>query len=396
LVRLAGGLHDYQDCNSDPRDGCEDTNRWCQLGLAENNGPRKTQNDKCSKAALYYCSGLGFDVQDAPCSDPANGLFLDFPAPSRSAMDCWDLYTKNNTYKTNTTNFAPYCDRDASHLDTRGDCVFECQTNYANCDQLATNGCEADIRTDTTCDTLCVDCIALSGIDRTIVPKCVPDPSRVGNHYRCNFTCPGAPSAIINCDDADRRWENGCEVATNSDIDYAGVFMNEGDSMDCSVMQIEARKNPELFRHHLHIDLTKAVPTTLGRKLPPGTIFCDNNLADPTLSGGTPGKCFFMCIDGFDNTDRVSANGCEGIKTPYYIDSAVTNDLIFGGYWIGDPHVEAYLDFLCTASLLPAYSNFITFPANVCDFNSRTNTGAYARASLGAGATAVLKSPLWY
>jgi hypothetical protein len=187
---------------------------------------------------------------------------------------------------------------------------------------------------------------------------------------------------LVNCADRDGLWENGCELATNKDYDYDGVFMNEGDVMDCSVMEAEAVKNPELFRHHLHIDLTKAVPTVLSRNLPAGSIFCDNSLADPTLVG----KCFFMCIDGFANVDRTAFNGCEGRSSTYatYWDDQVADGedtyngaYHFGGYLIGDPHVEEYFYFLEGIYTDTDYTDFLTFTWNVDGYKLRENSDFY-------------------
>jgi len=400
LRREAGGLHDFQDCNNDPRDGCEDTSRWCQVGKAATQGPRSTQSDKCSKAMIYYCGSKstaippGFDNWEAPCKNPVTGLYLDFPAPPRSAVECWSLYENSTIYHVNITNFAPYCDRNASHLETRGDCVFECAAPFADCNGLASDGCEANITQDQHCDDACVDCEALSGVDTATPPACVKDISRAG-HYLCNFTCAGTRALPVNCMDFDDKWENGCEVATNKDFDREGVFMNEQGAMDCSIMQDEARKNPELFRHHLHIDLTKIVPTTLssGRSLPAGTIFCDNGLSLLTATDSSAaGKCFFMCIDGFVNADRESYNGCEGISSPYYVHPLTFGTPKgyggYGGYWIGDPHVEDFLAFFCTASKDLTYNSVVTFPDNTCQWNTRTS----ALSTLPAG----LAIPLWY
>jgi len=277
-----------------------------------------------------------------------------------------------------TTNFEPYCQRDVTDLVNRGDCVFECVTNYADCNQDPLDGCEALISGDSTCSSHCIECLTLSGIDRTITPTCIVDPATPGD-YKCNFTCPGTITTQVNCADADGKWETGCEVATNQDRDDEGVFMNEGVFMDCSIMEAEAVKNPWMFRHHLHIDLTKPVPTNLGatKNLPAGSIFCNNNMADPTLTGGLNGKCFFMCIDGFENVDRNAYNGCEDVNQTGGIYGYYTNVaqqlIIYGGYWIGDPHVEKYLKFLTDASVDPAFNLFITFPYNVDQFNYRNS-----------------------
>jgi hypothetical protein len=347
---------------------------------------------------LYYCSDKGFDIHEAPCADPVTGLFISFGLRQEvSAVECWDLWTDPDAFNVDTSSFAPYCDRNASHINTRGDCVFQCKAKFENCNGRAEDGCEANITQDQNCDNACVDCVALSGVERTIPPKCIVDASRPG-HYKCNYTCPGTAQNPVNCVDQDGKWENGCEVATNGDIDYAGVFMNENDNMDCSIMQAEARKNPWLFRHHLHIDLTKPVPTTIGRNLPAGSIFCDNNLAATSVSGGVNGKCIFMCIDGFINANRRSWDGCEGIANPHwaypvnsgYDGTAVptSNDeksrclvnpasppyhcYLYGGFWIGDPHVEQYMFFLGGASTDVQYTRYITFPTGVLAFNDRT------------------------
>jgi hypothetical protein len=402
LTRAAGGLHDYQDCNDDPRDGCEETKRWCYVGLSASGNSRGTQSDKCSKATKYFCDARGFDSLGNPCADVSTGLYIVFPAPSRSDVDCYDLYTTPASYHVNITapNAIPYCDRNVSHIDTRGDCVFVCDKNYADCDNSAANGCEADIRTDTTCDEECVDCTLLSGAERIVVPNCIVDTSKVGqNRYRCNYTCAAGSSGLtIGCNDTDGRWENGCEVATNGDVDKAGIFMNavgsvDNTAMDCSIMELEAIKNPELFRHHLHIDLTKRVPTLFpGRFLPPGSIVCNNAIVDGTVLAGTAaqvnGKCAFMCIDGFANSDRESWNGCEGVAATAY-------KYTYGGYWIGDPLVERYLEFLCLKSVDPAYKVEITFPYNPCDFPNRF-TNALFTSPTPTPAPYTTIYPLWY
>jgi hypothetical protein len=308
-------------------------------------------------------------MNDAPCADVVTDLFLDFPAPFRAAVECWDLVVNADVWNIDTTVFEPFCDRDVTHLETRGDCIYQCKAGWQECDGDPLNGCESDISEDATCSTQCLECLTLSGIDRTVLPNCIADAANPGD-YKCNFTCPGTVDTTVNCADGDGRWETGCEVATNQDRDVEGLFMNEGVAMDCAIMEAEAVKNPELFRHHLHIDLTKEVPTSISplKFLAPGSIFCDNNMASTALSGGLFGKCFFMCIDGFANTDRDSYNGCEDI------DTLLTYPFDFGGYWIGDPHIEEYLDFICTASSDPLYTTFITFASNACDQNDRYST----------------------
>jgi len=302
LQRSNGGLFDYQDCNNDPRDGCEDTNEWCSVGKSAATNPRGTLSDRCSKALKY----------------------------TNPNFDCEDI-----TGEINTTALLPYCDRDATNLKTRGDCVFVCNTGFANCDGLATNGCEADVTTNRTCDYDCVNCNILPGIDRTAAFGCVADPDFAGR-FKCQYSCVGGNSAT-SCADRDGDWRNGCETALNGDDDEESIFVNENLPMDCSVMQAEAKKNPELFRHHLHIDLTVPIPTSVDT-YPAGSIFCNGLItADDTAFG----KCYFACIPGFYNQDRKSFNGCEAAYT-----DGRAYPFLYGGYQIGDYHAEAYIAFL--------------------------------------------------
>jgi len=332
-----GGFHDFQDCDSDPRNGCEDTNRWCTVGLARTQNPRGTQSDLCSKAWNYFRDAIGFDIRNQ---------FRD--AGRSTNLPSFDCYTLDTLFHVNRTALFPYCDRDVTHLATRGDCVFVCEAGYADCNGDSRDGCEASISFLTTCDEECVDCEMLPGINRGAT--CIADVATGPGQYRCQFTCPGG-SGTSNCADIDGKWQNGCERALNGDFDRAGLFVNLGAYMDCSVMNSEAKVNPELFRHHLHIDLTVPVPTSI-RTLPAGTIFCNHDL----VPAAPFGYCHFICIPGFVNTDRFSYNGCEAAipggpalgynATIIASPAPVVVPLTFGGYWMGDYEVEFYMAFL--------------------------------------------------
>jgi hypothetical protein len=138
-------------------------------------------------------------------------------------------------------------------------------------------------------------------------------------------------------------------------------------------MQEEGQKNPELFRHHLHIDLSVEIPVPQGLdNMPPGSIFCNGLIPG---AENPFGKCFFMCIPGFYNGNRFSYDGCEakydesplgqsdigsGDPIPYTPQQLVapisvpakpgqfTYPFRFGGYRIGDYEEETYLWFLTT------------------------------------------------
>jgi len=247
-------------------------------------------------------------------------------------------------------------------------------------------------------------------------PSCVADPLNPGDS-KCAFTC---GSGGTNCEDRDGLWETGCEVATNVDFDRYGLFVNQGHAMDCSVMQREAIKNPDMFRHHLHIDLTASILTTVvsgtsALYLPAGSIICNEGIISPSLydvNADAQGHCFFMCIQGFINENGYSDDGCESVDTyqyPYY----------YGGYWMGDPTVEEYFSFLCNTTyhdvqtnpnpnVPPVFTGHITVASNVCNWNTRLSSPFPFNGGNGwvypdgtAGTTVLIDTPfqgipIWY
>jgi len=151
-------------------------------------------------------------------------------------------------------------------------------------------------------------------------------------------------------------------------------------------MNEEAKVNPELFRHHLHIDLSVPVATSID-PLPAGSIFCNNAL----VTGANNGFCYFICLPGFVNTDLFSYNGCESATSPALIPyvplasqptpgaTAYRFPIVgypgtffgtFGGYLIGDYEVEYYIAWLNTiGSTLP-----IALPTGLANMNFQVST----------------------
>jgi len=167
LQRSVGGLNDYQDCNNDPRDGCEDVNRWCTIGYSVAN-PRGTQSDRCSAALNYFRGPTGFDARDQFVE---SGVSRNIPG-----FDCYQLGFANNTLAhVNVTAVYPYCDRNPANLDTPGDCVFVCKTGWADCDGDARTGCEANVSLVKHCGYDCVNCDVLPGVDRLQPHGCIAD-----------------------------------------------------------------------------------------------------------------------------------------------------------------------------------------------------------------------------
>jgi hypothetical protein len=132
----------------------------------------------------YFRDGNGFDIRNQLRD---NGIVV-----GRPGFDCFRLPVVNS--HVDSTSIYPYCDRDVTNLETRGECIFICQTGWADCDGLAWDGgskfgCEADVSTMATCDDSCVNCNVLSGIDRTQPHNCIPDVSGGLGQYRCQFSC---------------------------------------------------------------------------------------------------------------------------------------------------------------------------------------------------------------
>jgi len=173
-------------------------------------------------------------------------------------------------------------------------------------------------------------------------------------------------------------------------------------------MNEEAKVNPELFRHHLHIDLSAPIATSID-PLPAGTIFCNNDLI--TTAGVNPGFCYFICLPGFVNFDLHSYNGCERAVSPALIpfrdvlpapggqavpaNTAYRFPIVglpqpyfgtFGGFLIGDYEVEYYLAWLNTIGVsLP-----ITRPTGVETMNFQISVNLNLM-------PAIVKQPiLWY
>jgi len=110
-----------------------------------------------------------------------------------------------------------------------------------------------------------------------------------------------------------------------------------------------------------------------------------------------------MCIPGFENTDRNSYNGCEGVNSTagaagYRFQIAGVGDIpgTYGGYRIGDYEVEYYMAWLYTAgSALP-----IQMPMNNVIFNTQWSAlyavASWPIANPNPTATANLRPILWY
>jgi hypothetical protein len=96
----------------------------------------------------------------------------------------------------NSTNGSPTC--------SAGSCGITCNGGYGNCDGTLTNGCEANLNTDTT---HCGNCTTACSTNHAS-PSC--------NSGVCVLTC---ASGYTNCDG---NTGNGCEIQTSADVTHCG------------------------------------------------------------------------------------------------------------------------------------------------------------------------------
>ncbi|MEI8258535.1 MAG: hypothetical protein WCJ30_22915, partial [Deltaproteobacteria bacterium] len=182
---------------------------------------------------------------------------------------------------------------------TAGVCaVGACNPNYSNCDFVATNGCETDLRTSATdCGACGVTCTA--GINA----------NTVCSNSQCAYDCsPG----FVDCDGSTTP---GCEVSNGTDIAHCGLC-----ATSCS-----ATAN----------GTSACAGGSCGFTCATGFSNCDGNPANGceangatdvnncgacgaacrsyphTLSTCAAGACAYACEAGWANCDASPVNGCE-------------------------------------------------------------------------------------
>jgi hypothetical protein len=187
-------LPGYADCNGDPNDGCEvnilTSNASCGgCGLACTGGPNTIA--ACSSGSCIRTCVAGY----ADC----NGNLAD------------GCEINTNTSASNCGACGRTCSlANATSVCSAGSCAINvCSTGFANCDGLASNGCEINTRTDLgNCGTCGNVCPTRANATRTC------------NTGSCSFTC---STGFGNCDsDA----TNGCETDVRVSVSHCGSCGN--------------------------------------------------------------------------------------------------------------------------------------------------------------------------
>ncbi len=177
-------------------------------------------------------------------------------------------------------------------------CGYTCLANFADCDGLASNGCEVDVRTNVS---HCGGCGNSCPSRANALPTCAA--------RTCGFTC---TSGYGNCDG---MAVNGCESLLASDPANCGGcgnscptpanstrtcaasscgFTCNGTFDDCDGMAVNG----------CEADLATDVSNCGG---------CGNGCPMPsnTVASCSSMTCNTTCVGGFDDCDAMSGNGCE-------------------------------------------------------------------------------------
>jgi hypothetical protein len=188
--------------------------------------------------------------------------------------------------KCSSANGTPAC--------TNGACSITCSSGYANCNSNLTDGCEAKLDTTTNCGTCGNTCSANNG-----TPSCTSG--------TCGITC---TTGYANCNN---NVADGCEVNLKTDTTHCG---------SCTTVCNATNGTPACSNGSCGINCSAGYGN------------CDNNLANgcetnttnnvnycgscstvcssangsPSCSGGA---CGITCSAGFGNCDGNAANGCE-------------------------------------------------------------------------------------
>ncbi len=253
----------------------------------------------------------------------------------------------------------------ATGVCAEGACGLECAASYGNCDGMAANGCETDTRADAThCGRCGNACSAPSNARATCAAGA------------CGFAC---NAGFADCD---ASAADGCEVDTTSDRANCGACGRAcvaGEVCSAGACRSTCAAG-ETNCAGSCADLTSSVSNcgTCGRVCP-----APANAAAACATG----RCSFTCNAGFGDCDGNPANGCET--------SVLTSPTSCGrcGNACALAHATPGCDAgRCVISRCDAgFADCDGNPANGCEVDTRTsasNCGACGRACSLAHATA--------
>ncbi|MBK8255919.1 MAG: hypothetical protein IPK82_25040 [Polyangiaceae bacterium] len=273
----------FADCNQATADGCEVnvTNTVAHCGSCGNTCPSPANaTPNCAGGMCGFTCLTGF----ADCDGlAANGCEVDLLNDHKNCGSCNSACSLANA----TAGCAA------------GACtVAMCTPGFANCDNIAVNGCEINLKTDVLNCGVCGTVCNLANSDEV----CSGGVCTVGN---CT-----APFA--NCDNNDA---NGCEVNTDSSVGNCGACGNTcvvaNGTPACATGQCLVASCNSGFAN---CDNNAANGCEVNLNTSVGNCGACGNVCDlPNANEGcSAGSCTVAsCLTGFANCDNSAANGCE-------------------------------------------------------------------------------------
>ena len=283
----------YADCNGDPTDGCE----IYVLGNVDNCG---TTAAACGNKCAVSGSGTPQCVLgtcSAKCSDPyadCNGSPLDGCETNIVSGD------PANCGACGQVCSLPHTNKYTCNSKQCGVAIGGCATGYADCDGIASNGCEVDLKNDPS------NCNACSS-------KC--------NEANATAGCSNGACTVDKCGtgyaDCDKLAANGCEVNTQNgnvlNCGGCGLACNLANATPaCSGGSCTIAACDTGFADCDGLPGDGCEVNYLSNALSCGTCGTVCNLPNVSTNGCTNGKCSVTaCTPGFADCDGDPNNGCE-------------------------------------------------------------------------------------
>ncbi|MDP3276996.1 MAG: hypothetical protein Q8Q09_17525 [Deltaproteobacteria bacterium] len=418
----------YEDCDRDPRNGCEaqvPSDQHCGACGTRCAEPQPTC-DRAMARCVSGCSGT-----DTRC----DGGCVDLQRAVDHCGSCGNACSLPNA--------VAGCGA--------GRCVVaSCNAGFGDCDGLASNGCETALGTDANCGACGQRCSGANPVCDSSVSacrsgctapavrcgaSCVDTRNSVSNCGACGRTCSAANAvstcaagscAILRCNagwaDCDGSFSNGCEVNLMTSLAHCGRCGGTCAPANATARCIAGSCSYSACNSNFgdcdgnalngcEIDLRVALPHcgTCGRNCatPNGTprcsgsvcqvsacnapfLDCDRNavngcevnsslsvlncgacnnncsVANSTASCAA-GRCSFVCTPGFSDCDRVPGNGCEVDTT--------SNVAHCGGCGMMCPTVANAVaqcsSGACRFACLPNFADCDSVPTNGCEADLR-------------------------
>ncbi len=327
----------FSDCNGAPGDGCEinRNSNSAHCGGCGNVCNSTNGTPICAGGVCGIACNAGFGDCDG---NPDNGCETN---TNSSTSNC-------GTCGTTCTNPG------GSTQCTGGNCQPVCNAGRANCDGIATNGCEVNTNTSTSnCGACNAACVNPNGTTSCVSGQCSPSCS----------------SGFANCDGNDA---NGCETNLNTTTNHCGqcgrVCLNPNGTTSC----VGGTCTPACSSGAANCDSNAVngceTNTNTDRdNCGACSVSCTNSCGSTTCSFGT---CAPTCGAGCASCDGNPVNGCET-----NLQSSLTNCGSCGTTCVNPNGSTTCTAGTCVPTCSGTFRNCDGNPINGCetDINSTVN-----------------------